>query len=66
MSPVLGNPAKRGKFVISNLREVLAKNAQGSDMQNLTSASRCYAVRLGLSICYAVHASVFAVAFGWR
>jgi hypothetical protein len=41
MSPVLGNPAKRGKFAISNLREVLAKNAHGSDIKNLTAASRC-------------------------
>jgi hypothetical protein len=32
--------AKHGIFVISNLREVLAKNAHGSDMQNLTIASR--------------------------
>jgi hypothetical protein len=36
---MLGNPAKRGKIVISNLREVLAKNAHGSDMKNLTIAS---------------------------
>jgi len=41
MSPVLGNPAKRVKFVISNLRGVLAQNAYGSDMKNLTAASRC-------------------------
>ncbi|MFO0526777.1 MAG: hypothetical protein ACK52A_01600 [Planctomycetota bacterium] len=40
MSPVLGNPSKRGKFVISNLRKVLAKKARGSDMKNLTIASR--------------------------
>jgi hypothetical protein len=39
-SPVLGNPAKCCSFVISNRREVLAKNASGSDMKNLTIASR--------------------------
>ena len=38
--PVLGNPAKYGTFVISNQREVLAKNASGSDLKNLTTASR--------------------------
>jgi hypothetical protein len=38
--PVLRNPAKHGTFVISNRREVLAKNASGSDMKNLTIASR--------------------------
>jgi hypothetical protein len=38
--PVLGNPAKKGTFVILNRREVLAKNASGSDMKNLTIASR--------------------------
>jgi hypothetical protein len=30
---VLGNPIKHGTFVISNGREVLAKNASGSDMK---------------------------------
>lgn len=39
-SPVLGNPAKCCSFVISNRREVLAKNASGSDLKNLTIASR--------------------------
>ena len=39
-SPVLGNPVKHSTFVISNRREVLAKNASGSDMKNLTIASR--------------------------
>jgi hypothetical protein len=39
-SPVLGNPVKHGTFVILNRREVLAKNASGSYMKNLTSASR--------------------------
>ena len=38
--PVLRNPAKHGTFAISNRREVLAKNASGSDMKNLTIASR--------------------------
>jgi hypothetical protein len=38
--PVLGIPAEKGIFVISNQREVLAKNASGSDMKNLPSASR--------------------------
>ncbi len=38
--PVLRNPAKHGTFVISNRREVLAKNARGSDLKNLTIASR--------------------------
>ena len=38
--PVLRNPAKHGTFAISNRREVLAKSASGSDMKNLTSASR--------------------------
>jgi RNA-directed DNA polymerase len=37
---VLGNPIKHGTFAISYSREVLAKNASGSDMKNLTSASR--------------------------
>jgi hypothetical protein len=37
---VLGNPAKRGTFVISNGRKILAKNASGSDLKNLTIASR--------------------------
>jgi hypothetical protein len=37
---VLGNPAKRGTFVISNGSEILAKNASGSDLKNLTIASR--------------------------
>ena len=36
---MLGNPAKHGTFVISYSREVLAKNASGSDMKNLTIAS---------------------------
>ena len=38
--PVLGNTAKHGTFAILNRREVLAKNASGSDMKNLTIASR--------------------------
>ncbi len=38
--PVLGNPIKHGTFAILNRREVLAKNASGSDMKNLTIASR--------------------------
>jgi hypothetical protein len=37
---VLGNPIKHGTFAILNRREVLAKNASGSDMKNLTIASR--------------------------
>jgi hypothetical protein len=37
---VLRNPAKHGTFAISNRREVLAKNASGSYMKNLTIASR--------------------------
>jgi hypothetical protein len=38
--PVLRNPVKHGTFAISNRREVLAKNASGSDMKNLTIAPR--------------------------
>jgi len=38
--PVLGTPAKNRTFAISYRREVLAKNASGSDMKNLTIASR--------------------------
>ena len=34
------NPIKHGTFAISNRREVLAKNASGSDMKNLTITSR--------------------------
>jgi hypothetical protein len=37
---VVGNPAKHGNFVISNRGEVLTRNAIGSDMKNLTIASR--------------------------
>ena len=37
---MLRNPAKHGTFVISNQREVLAKSASGSDLKNLTTASR--------------------------
>jgi hypothetical protein len=39
---VLSNPAKHGTFVILNRREVLAKNASGSDMKNLTITSRVF------------------------
>jgi len=37
---VLGNPVKHCIFVFLNRREVLAKNASGSDLKNLTIASR--------------------------
>jgi len=45
--PVLRNPAKHGTFAFLNRREVLAKNASGSDMKNLTIASRGSVTREG-------------------
>jgi hypothetical protein len=48
---VLRNPAKHGTFVISNQREVLAKNANCGDMKNLPITSRPTIDRVRSFVC---------------